>query len=134
MDAADFGYSGAILKDFKRQNEIQGAIALRFNLDLRDGLAPTTLDQKGLDQAKLGMFTSVDCGGANRNNTFPRGIADPDKVSQDLQSFSAELKDGGKGTLASRRSIPADKTGKAQPKINIDWDVKGKFTVLKLPG
>ena len=134
MQAEDFGYTGEILKNFKRQNEIQGAIALRFNLDLRDGLTPATLDQKGLDNAKLGMFTSVDCGGANRNNTFPRGTRDPDKVTQDLQVFSAELKDGGKGTLASKRSIPADKTGKAQPKINIDWDLKGKFTVLKLPG
>ncbi len=134
MGAEDFGYKGAILKDFKRQNEIQNAIALRFNIDLKDGLTPATLEQKGLDNAKIAMFTSVDCGGAHRNNTFPRSPGNPDKVSQDFQGFSAELKEGGKGTLASKRAIPADTTGKAQPKINIDWDIKGKFSVLKLPG
>ena len=133
MQAADFGYGGAILKDFKRQNEIQSAIMLRFNIDLRDGLKPASLDQKGLNNAKIGMFTSADCGGANRNNTFGRGTMDKVKVGDDFQAFTAELKADGKLAFASKQKVPADPAGKAPPKIDIAWDTKGTLKVLMLP-
>ena len=133
MQAADFGFGGAILKDIKRQNEIQSAILLRFNLDLRDGFKTGLLDQKGLNNPKIGMFSSADCGGAHRNNTFARGALDKVKVGDDFQAFTAELKADGKLAFASKQKIPADPAGKAPPKIDIGWDTKGTLKVLALP-
>ena len=129
LQPQDVGVTGDILKDFKRQNEVRGAMPMRFDIRAVKPPFGATLD---LAQLEKGVNNQVAFHCGNNVNAYvargPGFIGAP-PASGDFSAFKAEVKGGGKGSLASKADVKPDPANKSAAQIPLAWDVKADFTV-----